>query len=502
MKPSNLALSTLLIVSSPSTSAFTPPTFDASPNTLRSSLGFFAPSTSHIYPTISSSPFSTETSLSAYLGQDFNSSPSFSHGNDGNSNEETSYVQKMSPEERRENLIVMKQIFKHDLADLQRRRDYSGWVEAKKDLKKRQAADPWFALNDMLKEAVQVDEMEEAARIQKLLQQVGGPPPGVKPSREYALLNDIYGSEMSLSRAESIAKMEQSKKNAQVWRRMMAERKANLEAEEEEYWSDPLREEKEAKKRRERTMGKIYGELEEKRKKMEAQAKEIKEKYKDQMEQYKMQSPLEKALEETKKVLEEKKIQELESSTSASSQEVSYSENGRPRLPGDRDMTMGEIEEEVFQTSDVVTDNVRIEVESSYSGKQSDPAMRKHCFKYSIKITNLSKVDDIQLTSRKFEIQTVGMSRKDIVQGDGVTGRQPILKPGEVFQYSSTAPLSVRPIGTTVVAARMRGSYMYKILTGNGEPEEREAELGKFHFIFPESQWVQPVDYDDNEPEE
>jgi len=138
--------------------------------TSSNSLDFFAPSTSHIYPTISSS--STSSSLSAYLGQDFNASPSFSHGNDGSSNDETAYVQKMSPEARRENLIVMKQIFKHDLADLQRRRDYSGWVEAKKDLKKRQAADPWFALNDMLKEAVQVDEMEEAGRIQQLIEQV------------------------------------------------------------------------------------------------------------------------------------------------------------------------------------------------------------------------------------------------------------------------------------------------------------------------------------------
>ena len=304
---------------------------------------------------------------------------------------------------------------------------------------------------------------------------------------------------MSLSRAESIAKMEQTKKNTEVWKRMMAERKANLEAEEEEYWSDPLREEKEAKLRRERTMGRIYGEIEEKRKKMEAKAQEIKEKYKNQLEQQKLNSPLDRALAETKRVLEEKRIEQLESSTSSTSQ-VSYSENGRPRLPGDKDMTMGEIEEEVFEKSDVTTDMVRIEVDSSYNVAQSDPPMRKHCFKYSIKITNLSTTDDIQLTSRKFEIQTVGMSKKDVVKGEGVTGRQPILKPGEVFQYSSTAPLSVRPIGTTIVAARMSGSYMYKILK-EGAEEEREAELGKFHFIFPPSQRVKPVESDDDEDE-
>ena len=328
-------------------------------------------------------------------------------------------------------------------------------------------------------------------------------------SREYAVLNEIYGDEMSLSRAESIAKMEQTKRNAEVWRRMMAERKANLEKEEEEYWRDPLKEEKEARLRREKTMSKIYGEIEEKRKEMETKAKEIKEKYKKQLEDQKMNSPLERAIAETKKILEGDKIdkdkKELESASASLSSAISYTENGRPRLPGDKDMTMGEIEEEVFESSDVTTGDVRIQVESSYNEAQSDPAMRKHCFKYTIKITNLSATSEIQLTSRKFEIQTVGMSKKDIVQGDGVTGRQPTLKPREVFEYSSTAPLSVRPLGTTIVAARMSGSYMYKVLQGGvteSNTEELEAKLGKFHFVFPPSQRVQSVKSEDEDDDD
>jgi hypothetical protein len=40
----------------------------------------------------------------------------------------------------------------------------------------------------------------------------------------------------------------------------------------------------------------------------------------------------------------------------------------------------------------------------------------------------------------------------------------PVLKPGEVFEYTSTAPLSVRPIGTTIIAARMKGEYKYIVL--------------------------------------
>jgi len=104
----------------------------------------------------------TKSLYAGFLGQD----------DEDNDTNDDDYVQKMTPDERRENLTVMKQIFKHDLADLQRRRDYAGWVEARKDLKKRQAADPWFDLNDKLKDAVQLDETEEAARLQKLIEKV------------------------------------------------------------------------------------------------------------------------------------------------------------------------------------------------------------------------------------------------------------------------------------------------------------------------------------------
>merc|ERR1719469_1716575 len=115
-----------------------------------------------------------------------------------------------------------------------------------------------------------------------------------------------------------------------------------------------------------------------------------------------------------------------------------------------------------------------VEVSSSYNTGQSDPPMRKHCFQYTIRITNNSPSDTVQLLSRRFEIQTVGSSMKDVVQGEGVTGRQPVLAPGEVFEYTSTAPLSVRPIGTTIIAARMRGEYKYVTLTPGQESANEE----------------------------
>merc|ERR1719216_508693 len=86
---------------------------------------------------------------------------------------------------------------------------------------------------------------------------------------------------------------------------------------------------------------------------------------------------------------------------------------------------------------------------------------------------------------------------KDLVEGDGVMGENPILKPGEVFQYTSTAPFNVRPLGTTSVAARMSGTYFYKVIhTSKGESISEEnntlaAEMNTFHFIFPKEHRVQ-----------
>jgi hypothetical protein len=82
------------------------------------------------------------------------------------------------------------------------------------------------------------------------------------------------------------------------------------------------------------------------------------------------------------------------------------------------------------------------------------------------------------------------------------TVTEPVLKPGEVFEYTSTAPLSVRPIGTTIIAARMKGEYKYIVLDEAQEtatPEQMKTggdqsdELVMFHFVFPDSQRVKPV---------
>lgn len=462
--------------------------------------------------------------------------------------------QSMSQSERGENLKILRQIKKFDLADLRLRKDHAGWVDANNDLKARIKADPWFGVNERLKDAYLLGEDDLVVELQALVEQVGGPPPGVTIGpKGYALYTEIYDIGISTARAQSALEQSILEERVRRGRAMGAERAKNMEKEQrawEETMTNPgASEDKEAKDRRERTMRRLLGEIEEDNKKREERAKEmlgqLPEMPKDSA------SSLDRAVKEAGEDIKrlrrmrregtglgevsdeadmtfmnpEDRIAAADASvpkdakpkgSADRAREAAAAEaaGGRPRLPGDADVTQGEIDIEVDSSSSTSTGPLTVEVSSSYNTEQSDPPMRKHCFQYTIRITNDSKTDTIQLLSRRFEIQTVGSSMKDVVQGEGVTGRQPILKPGEVFEYTSTAPLSVRPIGTTIIAARMKGEYNYVVLKDGQDtatPEQVEnggddsAELGTFHFVFPDEQRVKPaksVEYDDDDEDD
>lgn len=180
-------------------------------------------------------------------------------------------------------------------------------------------------------------------------------------------------------------------------------------------------------------------------------------------------------------------------STSSSSDSSTAAASPASTLPGDSDMTSGNVAtSSVSDLSNIVTDNVRVQVSSTYRPERSDTNLDKHCFAYNVRITNESPKQNIQLVSRRFEIQTVGSGTKDVVQGPGVTGRQPILKPGESFEYTSTAPLSVKPLlDKTAVVARMEGEYNFVLLGDDGttpiSSTPLQAKMGVFHFILPDA---------------
>ena len=436
-------------------------------------------------------------------------------------------VQTMTADDRAQNLKAMRQIQKNDLPDLFLRRDHAGYLEASQELKKLIKKDPWFGLNERLREAIQYGRpQDEIEKLKALMEKMGGPPGDVEIGwRGYAEQIDIYQYEPSAASSTMKLEYEMRKERAARGRAMMAERKRNEEKEKIEFEEDMrfpgLRREREAKGRREAMLRRVMAEIEADRKKLEDRAKDMLGKL-PEADGDSIKSALDMAradlLREKKKQVGSKPSDEDDDDEDASSssalkrrkgssaqkaREAAAAEasGGRPRLPGDKDVTRGELGDlQVDSFSSTVTGALQVEVSSTYNKDQSDPPMRKHCFQYTIRITNKSLTDTIQLLGRRFEIQTVGSSMKDVVQGEGVTGRQPILKPGEVFEYTSTAPLSVRPIGTTIIAARMRGEYRYVTLKPGQDTATEEqvkaggdasAELGMFHFVFPEDQRVQ-----------
>ena len=115
--------------------------------------------------------------------------------------------------------------------------------------------------------------------------------------------------------------------------------------------------------------------------------------------------------------------------------------------------------------SEATTQGIRVEVESRYSAEHSKPG--QWFFLYSIQISNLGG-ETVQLISRHWIIRDAN-GQVDEVQGPGVVGDQPILEPGDSYEYTSGCPLPT-PFGSMV------GSYQMV----NGDGEEFDAEVAEF----------------------
>ena len=90
---------------------------------------------------------------------------------------------------------------------------------------------------------------------------------------------------------------------------------------------------------------------------------------------------------------------------------------------------------------------------ASFLADHSDPAKNEYVFSYTITITNNGDVP-VQLVSRHWII-TDGEHKVQEVRGLGVVGQQPLLKPGESFEYTSGASIPT-PVGTMHGAYQMR----------------------------------------------
>ena len=117
------------------------------------------------------------------------------------------------------------------------------------------------------------------------------------------------------------------------------------------------------------------------------------------------------------------------------------------------------------------TNNIIIEVLPKYEDLHSNPSKSHFVFSYRILIINQGD-NAVKLLKRHWIIKSADGILRD-VEGDGVVGQQPVLKPGDSFQYNSWAPI-------TCEIGEMFGSFLMKNLE---DDSEFQVQVPKFQFI-------------------
>lgn len=122
--------------------------------------------------------------------------------------------------------------------------------------------------------------------------------------------------------------------------------------------------------------------------------------------------------------------------------------------------------------SEAVTRGVRVRVHAMYVPERSAPHEGNYFFAYRIRIVNEGR-ETVQLIARHWVI-TDAEQRVEEVRGEGVVGEQPVLQPGESFEYTSFCPLTT-PFGM------MQGTYLMVTAAG----EHFQAEIAPFTLAIP-----------------
>jgi ApaG protein len=123
-------------------------------------------------------------------------------------------------------------------------------------------------------------------------------------------------------------------------------------------------------------------------------------------------------------------------------------------------------------SSRATTRGIEISVQSTYVREQSKPDQHLWFFAYTVHIRNVG-TETAQLMSRHWVIADAN-GRVEEVRGPGVVGEQPVLEPGESFEYTSACPLTT-PFGT------MHGTY--RMVTRGGD--DFDAEIAPFTLAEP-----------------
>lgn len=118
------------------------------------------------------------------------------------------------------------------------------------------------------------------------------------------------------------------------------------------------------------------------------------------------------------------------------------------------------------------TRSINISVEPFYVEDQSSPSNNRFVFGYRVEIANQGK-ETVQLMSRHWQISDASGQTME-VKGAGVVGEQPLIEPGDSFEYTSGTPLAT-PSGIMV--------GRYQMITASGE--EFDAAIPAFSLDAP-----------------
>ena len=121
---------------------------------------------------------------------------------------------------------------------------------------------------------------------------------------------------------------------------------------------------------------------------------------------------------------------------------------------------------------EAVSDDITVRVAVSYLPEQSQPAHGRWFWSYHIRIENDGETP-VQLLSRRWIILDGRGSRHE-VEGEGVVGDQPVIDPGESYDYVSGCPLQT-PTGS------MEGSY--GMIDADGD--EFDVAIPRFPLLAP-----------------
>jgi ApaG protein len=124
-----------------------------------------------------------------------------------------------------------------------------------------------------------------------------------------------------------------------------------------------------------------------------------------------------------------------------------------------------------------VTRDIEVTVEPNYLPDKSSAEDGRYFWSYTVVISNIGE-ETVQLRTRHWII-TDGVGRQQQVRGEGVVGEQPVLGPGERYEYTSGVPLAT-------ASGFMAGSYEMENATG----ERFEIEIPAFSLDSPDSRRV------------